>query len=185
VERKFKRKISKFEGGNFTGVLNTFRLLETRDNVKLLLVSLFQVLLSIIELFGIALIGMLVVLATTSQNSSTPGYVSVILRQTQIDQFNLQTQFLLIGFLATFLLSLKSVMMVITLRKIAYFLSRRSAELSKVLLSKLLTSSLEDLEIYLRGRVERLPEVEIKKPIEIKPPTNIDKLKAIQDKIMS
>jgi len=145
VERKFKRKISKFEGGNFTGVLDTFRLLETRDNVKLLLVSLFQVLLSIIELFGIALIGMLVVLATTSQNSSTPGYVSVILRQTQLDQFNLQTQFLLIGFLATFLLSLKSVMMVITLRKIAYFLSRRSAELSKVLLSKLLSSSLEDL----------------------------------------
>jgi ABC-type multidrug transport system fused ATPase/permease subunit len=36
-------------------------------------------------------------------------------------------------------------MMVIVLRKNAYFLSQRSAELSKVLLSKLLTSSLEEL----------------------------------------
>jgi ABC-type multidrug transport system fused ATPase/permease subunit len=87
---------------------------------------------------------MLVALATSPENSSS-GYVSVILQLIQIDKFNLQTQFLLIGCLATFLLSLKSLLMVIVLRKNAYFLSRRSAELSKALLSKLLTSSLEEL----------------------------------------
>ena len=144
MESKFKIKIGKFAGTTFTGILETFGFLEAKDKIKLLLLSLIQVLLSFVDLFGIALIGMLVALATAPENSSF-GYVSVILQLIQIDQFNLQTQFLLIGCLATFLLSLKSLLMVIILRKNAYFLSRRSAELSKVLLSKLLTSSLEEL----------------------------------------
>jgi ABC-type multidrug transport system fused ATPase/permease subunit len=138
-------KIGKFAGGTFAGIVETFGFLEAKDKIKLLLLSLCQVLLSFVDLFGIALIGMLVVLATAPENYSSSGYVNVILRLIQIEKFNLQTQFLLIGSLATFLLSLKSLMMVIVLRKNAYFLSRRSAELSKVLLSKLLTSSLEEL----------------------------------------
>lgn len=145
MRRKFKITIGKFAGETFAGIVETFEFLKTKDKVKLLFVSLFQVLLSLVDLFGIALIGMLVVLATAPENSSPTGYASVILRLTQIDDFNLQTQFLLIGFFAALLLSLKSFMMVIVLRKTAYFLSRRSAELSKMLLSKLLTSSLEDL----------------------------------------
>ena len=144
MESKFKIKTGKFAGGTLTGILETFGFLEAKDKIKLLLLSLVQVLLSFVDLFGIALIGILVALATAPENSSF-GYVSVILQLIQIDQFNLQTQFLLIGCLATFLLSLKSLLMVIVLRKNAYFLSRRSAELSKALLSKLLTSSLEEL----------------------------------------
>ena len=88
-------KIGKLTGGTFAGIVETFGFLEAKDKIKLLLLSLFQVLLSFIDLFGIALIGMLVVLATAPDNSSTSGYVSVILRLTQIDEFNLQTQFLL------------------------------------------------------------------------------------------
>ncbi len=138
-------KIDKIAGTTFAGIVEALEIFDAKDKFKLILFSLIQVLLSFIDLFGIALIGVLVALATTAENSSAPSYVTVILRLTQIDEFNLQTQVLLIGCLATFLLSLKSLMMVNVLRKNAYFLSRRSAELSKVLISKLLSSSLEDL----------------------------------------
>ena len=138
-------KIDKFAGVTFAGIIEALRIFEAKDKFKLIVFSLIQVLLSFIDLFGIALIGVLVVLATNTDNSPTPSYVNMILRLTQIDQFNLQTQVLLIGSLATFLLSLKSLMMVVVLRKNAYFLGRRSAELSKILISKLLSSSLEDL----------------------------------------
>jgi len=138
-------KIHKIAGTTFTGIVEALGIFDAKDKFKLILFSLIQVLLSFIDLFGIALIGVLVALATTAENSSAPSYVIMILRLTQIDEFNLQTQVLLIGCLATFLLSLKSLMMVNVLRKNAYFLSRRSAELSKVLISKLLSGSLEDL----------------------------------------
>jgi ABC-type multidrug transport system fused ATPase/permease subunit len=127
------------------GVFEAFSFLESKDKIKLTLLSLIQVLLSFLDLLGIALIGMLIVLATAAEKSSPPSYVSVILELSQIENFNLQVQILLIGGAATFLLSLKSLLMVIVLRRNAFFLSRRSAELSKVLLSKLLSSSLEDL----------------------------------------
>jgi len=138
-------KIDKIAGTTFAGIVEALGIFDAKDKLKLILFSLIQVLLSFIDLFGIALIGVLVALATTAENSSAPSYVTMILRLTQIDEFNLQTQVLLIGCLATFLLSLKSLMMVNVLRKNAYFLSRRSAELSKVLISKLLSGSLEDL----------------------------------------
>jgi len=138
-------KIDKIAGTTFAGIVEALGIFNAKDKFKLILFSLIQVLLSFIDLFGIALIGVLVALATTAENSSASSYVTVILRLTQIDEFNLQTQVLLIGCLATFLLSLKSLMMVNVLRKNAYFLSRRSAELSKVLISKLLSGSLEDL----------------------------------------
>ena len=138
-------KIDKFAGATFAGIVEALGIFEAKDKFKLIVFSLIQVLLSFIDLFGIALIGVLVALATAAENSPTPSYVNMILRLTQIDEFNLQTQVLLIGCLATILLSLKSLMMVGVLQKNAYFLGRRSAELSKILISKLLSSSLEDL----------------------------------------
>jgi ABC-type multidrug transport system fused ATPase/permease subunit len=127
------------------GVLEALSFLESRDKIKLTILSLIQVLLSFLDLLGIALIGMLIVLATAAESSSPPSYVNLILQLTHIEDFNFQVQILLIGGAATFLLSLKSLLMVIILRRSAFFLSRRSAQLSKVLLSKLLASSLEDL----------------------------------------
>lgn len=141
----FPMKLRKIVGHSTAGVLEAFSLLETKDKIKLAFFSVIQVLLSFLDLLGIALIGMLVVLATSADSSSPPRYVDMILTLTQIEGFDLEVQILLIGFLAAFLLSLKSLMMVVVLRRNAFFLGRRSAELSKILLSKLLSSSLEDL----------------------------------------
>jgi ABC-type multidrug transport system fused ATPase/permease subunit len=138
-------KHDKLTRSNYAGVVETFAILGPSDKAKLFIFSVIQVFLSFMDLFGIALIGVLVALATISEDISLPSYVNSILNSMGFDQYDNQTQILLIGILAACVLSLKSLVTVLVLRKNAYFLSRRSAELSKVLLSKLLSSSLEDL----------------------------------------
>jgi ABC-type multidrug transport system fused ATPase/permease subunit len=138
-------KQGKLAGSTYAGTVETFALLESKDKVRLFIFSVIQVLLSFMDLLGIALIGMLVALATIADNSALPSYVSSILDSVGFDQFNTQVQILLIGSLAACVLTLKSIATVLVLRKNTYFLSRRSSEISKVLLSKLLSSSLEEL----------------------------------------
>jgi ABC-type multidrug transport system fused ATPase/permease subunit len=138
-------KHDKLTRSNYAGVVETFAILGPSDKAKLFIFAVIQVFLSFMDLFGIALIGVLVALATISEDISLPSYVNSILNSMGFDQYDSQTQILLIGILAACVLSLKSLVTVLVLRKNAYFLSRRSAELSKVLLSKLLSSSLEDL----------------------------------------
>jgi ABC-type multidrug transport system fused ATPase/permease subunit len=138
-------KLSKFRGVTTLGIREAFSFLEPKDTSRLALFSLVQVFLSFLDLFGIALIGVLVTLASADEIASPPRYVEMMLKLTQIDDLATQTQILAIGCMAALLLSLKSLGMTIVLRKNAFFLSHRSAEISRVLISKLLSSSLADL----------------------------------------
>jgi len=129
------------------GLRDAFQLLNSRDKSKLFFSSLIQVVLSLFDLLGIALIGLLISLASSGEDTKQAPYMSNLLRLVNIEKYSFQKQIIIIGFLAAFLVSLKSAISVFILRKNAFFLSSRSAEISKQLVSKLLSSSINDLQV--------------------------------------
>jgi ABC-type multidrug transport system fused ATPase/permease subunit len=70
-----------------------------------------------------------------------------LIRLANIEKYSFQKQIIVIGFLAALLVCFKSAVSIFILRKNAFFLSRRSAEISKQLVSKLLSSSIIDLQV--------------------------------------
>jgi ABC-type multidrug transport system fused ATPase/permease subunit len=108
---------------------------------------LFQISLSILDLIGVILVGLLGSLAISGVKSQKPnGRVSDLLDFLHLENSSLQTQATFFGLGAAFFLILRSLLSVIISRKVLFFLSRRSALISSRLISKLLTQSLLEIQ---------------------------------------
>jgi ABC-type multidrug transport system fused ATPase/permease subunit len=119
------------------------RVLTKRDKRKIFLITAFQICLSVIDLLGIALIGVLGALAVTGVQSSSPGNrISSALRLLHLDGASFQTQVAVLGLLAASLLISRTVLSVFFTRKVLYFLSLKGAALSAHLVSRLLGQTL-------------------------------------------
>ena len=119
------------------------RVLTKRDKRKIFFITAFQICLSLIDLIGIGLIGVLGALAVTGVQSSTPGNrIGTALRSLQLDGFSFQTQVAILGSLAAILLISRTVLSVFFTRKVLYFLSLKGAALSSHLVARLLGQSL-------------------------------------------
>jgi ABC-type multidrug transport system fused ATPase/permease subunit len=129
------------------GIRDAFQLLDSRDKRKLFFSSLIQIVLSLFDLLSIALVGLLVSLASSSEDTKQSSYTSNLLQLANIESFSFQKQIITIGCVSALLIGFKSAATVFLLRKNAFFLSRRSAEISKQLVSKLLSSSIIDLQV--------------------------------------
>lgn len=122
-------------------------ILTKKERQKIGLVILFQVFLSILDLIGVAIIGILGALAITGVGSQKPGNrVSSALRILQIQNLDLQSQATVLGILAASLLIFKTIISVVFVRKTTFFLSRRGASISSNLVSKLLSLPLTKLQ---------------------------------------
>lgn len=126
---------------------SALQLLPRSDRTKLYIVVALQILLSLMDLIGVAIIGAIGALAVTGVQSKSPtGKVAQLLEFLNLESTTLQFQVGILGlFAATFLL-LRTVFSVVLSRKILFFLSRRSASLSSSLASKLLDQSLGFIE---------------------------------------
>jgi ABC-type multidrug transport system fused ATPase/permease subunit len=123
------------------------KLLSPEERLRVFFVILIQVFLGLLDLVGIALVGLLGGLAVSGVGSRQPGNrVQAALNFLQIDQFTLQQQTMVIGGLAATALIGKTIISIYFVRKIAYFLSRRAASISTRLISKVLSQSLIDLQ---------------------------------------
>lgn len=133
-----------FDKNIFKSALN---LLPRSDRTKLYIVAALQILLSLMDLIGVAIIGAIGALAVTGVQSKNPtGKVAQLLEFLNLENTTLQFQVGILGvFAATFLL-LRTVFSVVLSRKILFFLSRRSATLSSSLASKLLNEPLGFIE---------------------------------------
>jgi ABC-type multidrug transport system fused ATPase/permease subunit len=121
--------------------------LTRQDQRRVILVVFFQISLSILDLIGVALVGLLGSLAISGVQSQKPnGRISDFLEILQLQDSNLQTQAAILGLGAAFFLIVRSLLSVIISRKILFFLSRRSALISSRLISKLLTQSLLEIQ---------------------------------------
>ena len=124
-------------------VARSFRILSVSDRKKLFGVVLIQIFFGLLDLAGVALVGVLGALAVNGVQSRSPGNrVSEVLRFLNIEQLSLQEQATVIGLLAATLLISKTVLSVLFVRKTMFFLARRSALISSDLISRVLAQPL-------------------------------------------
>jgi ABC-type multidrug transport system fused ATPase/permease subunit len=119
------------------------RVLTRSDRRKLIFVSIAQVGMGFLDLFGIALIGILGALAITGVQSAQPGdRVSAALRLMQLDSLEFQTQVAVLALTAGTLLAGRTLLSIYFTKRILYFLSLRAANISSNLISRLLSEPL-------------------------------------------
>lgn len=124
-------------------IARSVRILSATDRRKVFAVIIFQVFFGLLDLAGIALVGVMGALAVTGVQSKEPGNrVSMILNFLRIEEYSLQSQATVIGLLAAMLLIAKTLFSVIFVRKTIFFLSRRSAGISANLISRVLSQPL-------------------------------------------
>jgi len=124
-------------------VTRSMKVLPKADQRKLFAVILIQISFGLLDLAGVALVGILGALAITGSQSRAPGNrVAEALRILHIEHQDLQAQATIIGLLAAGLLILKTVLSVIFVRRTIFFLSRRSASISANLISRVLAQPL-------------------------------------------
>jgi ABC-type multidrug transport system fused ATPase/permease subunit len=133
-----KTNISKSESSN-----STFRqaigILSKSDRRKLGIVTVVQVFLGILDLFGVLAIGLLGTLSITGIQSREPGNrVNTVLSFLGLGNSTFQTQAIAIGGAAVLLLVGRTIFSIIFTRRILYFMSRRGASISANLISRFL-----------------------------------------------
>lgn len=135
-------------GGFFVSTIaRSFRVLPRTDRKKLIIVTAAQVFLGVLDLIGVALIGILGSLAISGVSSREPGNrVFEILKTLHLQNETIQSQAAIIGSIAALILIFKTVLSVVLNRKILFFLSRRGSFISTELISKLLSQSLQKFQ---------------------------------------
>lgn len=117
--------------------------LTKRERYLIFAVAIIQICLSLLDLAGVLIVGLLGSLAITGvANSSRGDRVGRVLEFLNIENQQLQNQVAILGFIAASILILKTLVSLYFTRRTLYFLSRRSAQLSSILISKLLGQSL-------------------------------------------
>ena len=131
------------QGLKIKSISKCLSLLPKTDRKKILLVGLIQVILSLADLIGVALIGLLGALAVNGVGSRPPGNrVSAVLKLLGLDHSTLQTQCMVLGIAASVILVSKTLVSIYFTKRSLLFLSRRSAYISSELISQLLNKPL-------------------------------------------
>lgn len=124
-----------------------FRLLERRDRRFVYILVIFQFLAATLDIFGIALIGVLGSLAVAGIQSKNPSnLIQSILEQLNISNLTFQQQVAILGALATVALISRSFITIFLSRATLRFLSKKSAEASIQTIKKLFNSSLSKIQ---------------------------------------
>jgi ABC-type multidrug transport system fused ATPase/permease subunit len=131
----------------FHNILRAVRVFSKTDQKKIVLITLIQVFLGLLDLIGVAIIGVLGALAVNGIQSRTGGNrVQQVLQFLQLDSFTFQNQIAILGVLSAFVLILRTVLSVVFTRRILYFLSRKSALISSDLVSRLFSQDLLEIQ---------------------------------------
>ena len=130
-------------------------LLSRRDRGKIFLVMILQISFGLLDLLGIALIGILGALSIRGIQSEGPGNkVNSILEIMHLSNLTLQAQIAILGSLAVILLIGKTIFSIVFTKRILFFLSRRGAKISANLVTKLLSQSI--LTVQSRSVMEQI-----------------------------
>jgi ABC-type multidrug transport system fused ATPase/permease subunit len=123
------------------------QILEKRDRNRFSIIVGIQTLLGFLDLIGVAVIGVIGALAVNGIQSRSPGQtVSRVMSLLQIDQFSLQVQTAILGVLGAIVLIGRTCFSIYFSRKILYFLSYKSAQISSTLTKNLLGQSLSKVQ---------------------------------------
>lgn len=123
------------------------RVLSKKDKFKLSLLGLSQILLSFLDLVGVALIGIIGSLAVSNSASKELGTrIERVLEFLEIDYLPIQQQVAIIGIAAALVLTSKTLFSIYLSRRTLFFLNLRSANITKILIAKLLNQSLLEVQ---------------------------------------
>jgi ABC-type bacteriocin/lantibiotic exporter with double-glycine peptidase domain len=130
-------------------LLRSSRLLSKRDRKVLWVISLIQAFLGLLDLLGVALIGILGALSVNGIQSKNAGNrVSGFLQTVKLDRYDFQTQVLIIGCVAVLLLLLRTFLTVYFTRRTIYYLTRKSAHITGAIASGLFAKDLTNVQKY-------------------------------------
>ena len=125
----------------------SIRILPRSDQRKLLIVSALQIFLAMIDLIGVAAIGIVGALAVTGVQSQSPGSrLGQILEVLKLENFSFQSQVAVLAGVACTVLIIRTLFSVLATKRIYFFLSRRGATISGNLVSKLLSQTLTEVQ---------------------------------------
>jgi ABC-type multidrug transport system fused ATPase/permease subunit len=134
-------------------IARSLKILPAEDQKKLVFVLILQIFLGFLDLFAIAIIGVVGALASTGIRSREPGTrVSEVLGVLNLENLSFQGQVAILAAIAAVVLISKTIFSVFFSRKAIFFLSRRGALISSQLISRLLSQSL--LKIQTRSTQE-------------------------------
>ena len=123
----------------FINFRKSLRILDRKDRKKLVFISVIQVFLGVLDLFGVLAIGLLGTLSVTSVQSRDPNSrIFRVLEMLGLSSFSIQVQASIIGLAAAMLLVGRTIISFFITRRILYFMSRRGAKISANLISRLL-----------------------------------------------
>jgi ABC-type multidrug transport system fused ATPase/permease subunit len=123
--------------------VRSIRILSSSDQKKVIAVATIQISMAVLDLIGVIAIGLLGALSVTGLQSQAPGdRVSAALRFLHISNATFQTQALVIAVAAVVLLVGRTILSIFFTRRVLFFLSRRGAKISAILISRLLSQPL-------------------------------------------
>lgn len=127
----------------FETTRRALRIFSKQDRRKIGIITVVQVFLGLLDLIGVAIIGVLGALAINGiQSKSAGNRVSQFLSYVHLDGFDFQTQVAILGGISAGVLILRTVLSVVFTRRILFFLSRKSALISSNLVSRLFSQNL-------------------------------------------
>lgn len=125
-----------------------FSILDHSDKRRILFVSILQVFIGLMDLFGILLVGLL---ATTSlsldRQKSMPPYAESLINLLHLDDAQPEKLLTIIAILAVALLSGRTILSLIITKKIINFLSIKGADISSNLIACLISQPLSFLKV--------------------------------------
>jgi len=119
------------------------RLLSRRDKKKLCIILVIQILVSFLDVIGIALIGVVGALTVTGIQSTQPtGRIFQVISLLNLEDRSFQSQVAILGIAAAIVLLTRTFISIYFTRKTLFFFTLRSALLSSQLISKLMSQNL-------------------------------------------
>lgn len=136
-------------------LLRAVNILSKSDQKKVLVVIAIQIFLGFFDLLGVLVLGVLGALSVRGiSDNKANDRIDSTLRLLHIDKFDFQKQAIILGLIAITLFVSRTILSIIFIRRILFFLSRRGAAISSDLIAKLLAQPL--LVIQSRSTQETL-----------------------------
>ena len=130
-------------------IFRCLRILKVKDRRKLIAVAVIQIFLAGLDLIGVAIVGILGSLAINGVSSKGPGdRVERIFSTLQLDNLTIQQQAAILGAIAAITLLGKTLISIFFTRKVLFFLSRRSANLTEDLLRRIVAQPLVKIQEF-------------------------------------
>lgn len=135
---------SKFEHSTLG---RSLRILSPRARLRIIIVTFIQVAVSLLDLLGVAMIGVLGALTVTGVQSRQPGdRVKAILDFFGIGDLSLQSQAAVLGAIAVTLFISRTLLTILFTKRTISFLSRQGASLGSTLVKRILSQPLTFLQ---------------------------------------